>query len=220
MNITPDAEIVFSNGFITINRTLVASWIVMAVVIFIAIILRLNLTSNKNISKIQSFFELFVRFLEAQIKEAGGNVGFIYIFPVMSTLFLYILVSNLISLIPYFTSPTASLSTTLALSITVVFFSFAIGIKVKGFEFLKKYIKPTPFMLPFNVIGDVSSVVSLSFRLYGNIMSSGIILTILSQIKMVAFGLPILINLLSTLTGVIQTYIFFMLSMMLISLDE
>lgn len=221
MNITPDTIVFYKNGFFEINQTIISSWIVMVVIIIAALLFRIFLTNGKGITKIQNFFEMFTMIMEDQVKSIGGGEKcFKYVFPFMSTLFLYILVSNLISLIPRFVSPTSSLTTTVALAMCVFIFSFIVGFKVKGIKFLKKYIEPTPVMLPLNIISSCSTVVSLSFRLYGNIMSSWIIINILMQIKFLSLVLPVFVNLLGTISGVIQAYIFMMLSMIFVSVKD
>jgi F-type H+-transporting ATPase subunit a len=129
-------------------------------------------------------------------------------------LFLYTLTSNLISLLPFCESPTASLSTTVALAILVFLFAIFLGIREHGLDYLKKYVKPVFIMAPFNIIGEVSKLASLSIRLYGNIMSSYVITSILSEIAMLSIAFPVIINLLGLVSGVIQAYIFSMLSLM------
>lgn len=219
MKISSDQYIVYSNGFITINYTLIYSWVVMAILIILALILRSKITKEKEISTIQSIFETIISLIENQIKEIS-SAEFKMVFPFVATLFLYIVTSNLMGLIPSFRPPTESLSTTIALALIVTVYSFIVGFKAKGLGYLKKYLQPIFFMLPFNILGDFSRIISLSFRLYGNIMSSGIIVLILSQIKFLSIGIPIAINLLGFISGIIQAYIFSILSMIALSVDD
>ncbi len=223
MQITTDEAILFKSGFIVINNTLLYSWVVMAILIIIAFIFRrkfvFDIKKTENIGNLQLSLEALVQCIENQIKEITTR-SIEVIFPFMATLFLYIAVSNLISLIPFTESPTGSYSTTVALGISVFVFSTIYGFREKGFGYLKKFIEPVAFLLPLNIVGELSKVLSLTIRLYGNIMSSGVIITILSQIIFLSVGFPVVINLLGTITGVIQAYIFAILSMIFISVDN
>lgn len=224
MRITTDEAILFQNGFITINNTLLFSWIVMFILIILAVLLKKSISKDTQYkdkpTNLQNFFEALINTIETQIKQISDKKIEI-VFPFIATLFLYIVLSNLISLIPFVDSPTGSLSTTLALAISTFIFSIGFGIKDKGFfGYFKKYFKPIPLLLPLNVVSELSKIVSLSIRLYGNIMSSGVILIILSQITFLSTGFPVIISLLSTISGVIQAYIFAILSMITISSDS
>ena len=218
MNITTDSTIYFQHGFFKLNETILFSWIVMLILIVAATVLNICI-KRKKLSFIQNFFEALITTIEGQIKTINSkNVA--VVFPFIATLFIYILVANLISLIPNFESPTGSLSTTAAFAILTFLFSIVFGIKQKSFRgYLKSYFKPIAIMLPLNIIGQLSKVVSLSFRLYGNIMSSGAIIFILMSIPFLSVGFPVLINLLATISGVIQAYIFSILSLIAIASD-
>ena len=219
MNITTDAELYFQYGFFKVNATLLYSWIVMAILIIMAIFVNKSIRKN-GVSRLQNIFEALISTIDNQIKQIS-NRNIEIIFPFVATLFIYIITSNLISLIPTFESPTASLSTTLALAMCTFIFSVAIGIKENGvLKYIGSYFKPIALLMPLNVIGQLSKIISLSFRLYGNIMSSGAIIFILSNITFLSVGFPILISLLSTIGGVIQAYIFSILSMIAISSDN
>ncbi|MBR2141237.1 MAG: F0F1 ATP synthase subunit A [Rickettsiales bacterium] len=225
MNISTDDLVLFESGFVTINGTLIFSWIVMFIMVGTAILLRLQLNKNKNNyreepTKLQNFFESLVEVIEQQVKTISTKQIDV-VFPFIATLFMYILVSNLISLIPVLDSPTGSLSTTLALALSMFIFSIFVGIKDKGFYgYIKKYFKPVFLMLPLNIIGELSRIISLSMRLYGNIMSSGAVTFILTNISFLSIGFPIMIDLLGTISGIIQAYIFSILSMVAISSDD
>ena len=170
MIISTDEVILFEKGFFHINYTILFTWIVMAILILLAIITSMNIKNKKSVGKFENFFEVLLNLIEDQIKSIT-KVEFKLVFPVISTIFLFILVSNLISLIPNFQSPTGSLSTTFALMFVVLIFAMLVGIKSKGYkQYFSKYVKPVAFMLPLNIIGDIVSNFSLAFRLYGNIM--------------------------------------------------
>ncbi|MDR1499218.1 MAG: F0F1 ATP synthase subunit A [Rickettsiales bacterium] len=223
MNISTDENILFQKGFVVINGTLVYSWIVMFVLMVVACVVRWKLVKSvkdvKKISTIQIFFETMVSAVDTQLREISSR-GVETVFPFIATLFLYIIVSNLISLVPAMESPTGSLSTTLALALAMFIFSLAFGLREKGMGYFGKYFKPVPVMLPLNIFSDVSKIVSMSIRLYGNVMSASVILLIMSKITFLSMGFPILLNVLGIITGCIQAYIFSVLSMLSIAVDD
>lgn len=225
MRISTDELIIFENSFITINGTLLFSWIVMLILISVAVLIRIGLNKKNNdptseASTLQTSFEVLISTIESQIKTISSRKISIT-FPFIATLFIYIVVSNLIFIIPNFESPTGSLSTTAALAICMFIFSIGLGIKEKGFlGYFKKFFKPIPLLMPLNVISDLSRVVSLSMRLYGNITSTGAVIIIFSQIAFLAIGFPIMMDLLGVIGGVIQAYIFSILSLIAISSDN
>lgn len=223
MQITTDEHIFYKNGFFKVNQTILFSWVVMVILTLIAILINRKIKkkaiNDKNISVLQAAMELVMDFIENQIKS-GTSVGVNTIFPFVATLFLFIVFSNLISLIPFCYSPTGSLSTTLALSLVTFIFAIANGIREKGLKYFKKYFEPVFIMAPMNIVGDVSKVASMSIRLYGNVTSSSVIIAILSEIMFLSVGFPILINILSMISGVIQAYIFSTLAIMLMSLNN
>ena len=212
MNISTDELIFWKYGFININATIIYTWIVIAILTLASYLTRRSILHHNVIGKYENFFEILVEIIKDQIKSIT-ETGFDKVFPFVTCLFMFILTSNLISLIPSFYSPTASLSTTFALVLSVVIFSAFIGIKSKGLKkYLSKYTKPIKLMAPFIIVNDIISNFSMAFRLYGNIMSGGVIATILVNIKFLSVGLPIILNLLSLISGIIQAYVFSILS--------
>ncbi len=216
MKITPDQYIVWQDGFFKINHTILFTWFIMAVMIIVALILRAVLTHEKNIGKLQNFFEILITGIKDQV-EKMGKVDLNFVFPFIATIFIFILFSNLLQIIPFFHSPTASLSTTVALVVVVVSLGIIYGVKRVGvIGYLKKYIRPTVVMLPMNIISDISSNCALAIRLYGNIMSGMVIGAVVSQIAFLALGFPIFLSILSFISSVIQAYIFSILALVFI----
>lgn len=216
MEITPDKYIVFQNEFIKINHTILYTWLIMAVVLAFALTLRFLLTHGKDIGKLQNIFEVLITGIEGQINEMG-KVDLNYVFPFIATLFIFIAFGNLLQIIPFFESPNASLSTTVALVIMVVCMGIFYGVKRVGVVgYLKKYTKPSIVMLPMNIISDISSNCALAIRLYGNMMSGMIIGAVMSGVAFLAIGLPIFLNILSFITSIIQAYIFSILALVFI----
>ena len=220
MNITTDQFIIWENSFFKLNDTIFFTWLIMAVMIGVALVLRLFITNEKNFGKLQNFFEVFITGIEDQIKKMG-EVDIKKVFPFIATIFIFVLIANLLQLIPFFKSPTASLSTNIALVILVIIRGITYGIKRTGvLEYLKKYTRPTIFMLPMNIVSDIASNCALVIRLYGNIMSAMVIGAIVDGIAFLAFGFPIFLNILHFISGVLQAYIFSMLSLVFIMSSE
>lgn len=210
MNLTPDQTIFWSNGFITINLTIVTTWGVMLFMVIGAILVTRKLKTTHKISRWQCILEMIVTGINEQIKEVGLEnpeqyIGFI------GTLFLFIAVCNFWIVLPWYEPPTGSLSTTAALAIAVFLGVPFFGIQKSGFfAYLKTYIKPTFIMLPFNIISELSRTLALAIRLFGNIMSGGMIIAILLSIS--PLFIPIVMKALGLLTGMVQAYIFSILA--------
>jgi F-type H+-transporting ATPase subunit a len=161
-------------------------------------------------SRWQNLLEVVVQALRQQIAAATG-LDPIRFLPFIGTLFLFIALSNLLIVVPGYQPPTGSLSTTTALALCVLLAVPIYGIARRGLGgYLGKYLRPTPFMLPFNVIGEISRTIALAIRLYGNVMSGTVIVAIL--VGVAPFFFPVLIQLLGLLTGLIQAYIFAVLA--------
>lgn len=215
MNIDPSEIVYFEWGFVRITATLVFAWITTAVLVIGAFLLTRNLSSDAKISRKQNAVEALFTMIHGQISEISQGSSD-KILPFAGTLFLFILASVLLSLIPGFMSPSGSLNTTIALALCVFFAVPFYGISSQGLKgYLKDYLKPTWVMLPFNIISEISRAVSMAIRLYGNVMSSSIIVGILVTIVPLLF--PVALQLLGLLTGVIQAYIFAVLAVVYIS---
>jgi len=210
-----DTLIMFSVFGIPICATLFYTWVVMGVLVLLSWLATRHLKTTIKVSKFQTAMEMIVMTIRGQIKDASNDNPMKYL-PIMGTFFLFIALSNLMTIIPWFKAPTASLSTTGAFSLCVFFAVPYYGIKNAGIKkYLKKYIDPVPIMLPMNILSDFTSVFSLAFRLYGNVLSGAIIGSVL--IMLVPFLLPLPMQILGLLTGTIQAYIFALLSIVYVS---
>jgi F-type H+-transporting ATPase subunit a len=191
---------------VNLNLTIVYSWIVMVLIVGFSALASRNLHSGPQISRWQNLLETVVSAIRSQVRDMTQQDPDRYL-PFLGTLFLFILVSNVLSLVPGFQSPTGSLSTTSALAL-VVFFAVPIyGISKKGLiGYLRHYIQPTPIMLPFNIISELSRTLALAVRLFGNIMSGSMIVGVLLSIA--PLFVPVIMQALGLLIGVIQAYIF------------
>jgi F-type H+-transporting ATPase subunit a len=196
------------------------TWIVMAIFI-IAVLAMKKLEMIPR--GIQNFWEVTVRTLEDLVVETMGEEGRPY-FPFIATLALFILTCNLIGIIPYLQSSTNNLNTTLALALTSFVMTHYVGIKMHGFKYVKHFLGPVPWLipliLPIEIIGHLSRILSLSFRLFGNIMGEDLAIVILTLLVPWLVPLPMMV--LQVFTSFIQTLVFIMLAMMYIvgSLEE
>ena len=210
MRLSPDQLIYWQHGFFKLNATLVFTWAVMLVLVVGAKLITRYLTTEHQRSRWQNLLEIVVTAIVQQIKEVGLQdprryLGF------LGTLFLFVAMASLCTVIPGYEPPTGSLSTTTALALCVLVAVPVFGISGQGLRgYLKSYIEPTVIMLPFNIISEVSRTLALAVRLFGNMMSGAMIIAILLTIT--PFIFPIIMTALGLLTGMVQAYIFSILA--------
>lgn len=215
MEISPDAIILWQSGFLKINATILFTWLIMALLTIGSWLVTRNIKGALEMSRGQNVLEVIVEGVMGQIKEVSQQNPRPYL-AFIGTLFLFIVVSNVLAIVPGFQPPTGSLSTTAALALCVFLAVPIFGIRAQGLGgYLRQYIEPTPIMLPFNIIGELSRTLSLAVRLFGNMMSGGLIAAILLTIVPLFF--PVIMQALGLLTGVIQAYIFAILAMVYIA---
>ncbi len=215
MLINPDNIIFWQYAWFKINATLAFTWGVMILLALGSYLISRRLSVQAPRSYKQTMVETIITLINQQIHDISLQRPEKYL-PLIGTLFLFILLSNLLAIVPGFIPPTSSLSTTTALAICVFFAVPLFGIRQQGMlKYLKQYCRPSLLMLPFNIIGEFSRTLALAVRLYGNIMSGAVIAAIL--LSFVPFFFPIVMQLLGLLTGSIQAYIFSVLAMVYIS---
>ncbi|MBN1848162.1 MAG: F0F1 ATP synthase subunit A [Deltaproteobacteria bacterium] len=213
--ISPDQVVFLEWGFFQINATIVFTWGVIALLVIGSWLITRNLTTGTRIPRWQNLLEIVVDYMQKEIRQISQQQAGTYLYFV-GTLFLFIIVSNLLAVIPGYIVPTASLSTTTGLAICVFIAVPIYGILNRGFlGYLHQYIEPTPFMLLFNILGELSRTLALAVRLFGNMMSGMKVVAILLALAPLFF--PILMHALGLLTGVIQAYIFAVLAMVYIA---
>jgi F-type H+-transporting ATPase subunit a len=197
-------------GFFKLNGTIVFTWGLMFVMAVGSKLITRKLSTDLKRSRWQNFLEIVVTAIEKQIEDVGLRnpkryVGF------LGTLFLFVAVASLCTIIPGYEPPTGSLSTTAALALCVFVAVPLFGIKEQGLVgYLKSYAEPTVIMLPFNIISELSRTLALAVRLFGNMMSGVMIIGILLTIT--PFIFPIVMTALGLLTGMVQAYIFSILA--------
>ena len=210
MRLSPDQWIFWQHGFAKINATLVFTWGLMFFLALGSKLVTRKLSSTSERSRWQNLLEIVVTGIQNQIQEVGLEnpkkyLGF------LGTLFLFVAASSLCTILPGFEPPTASLSTTVALALCVFVAVPFYGIEDRGiWGYLKSYAEPTPIMLPFNLISELSRTLALAVRLFGNMMSGAMIVGILLTIT--PFLFPIVMTALGLLTGMVQAYIFSILA--------
>lgn len=133
---------------------------------------------------------------------------------------MFLLLSNWLGIIPYLEEPTKDLNTPLSLGIMGFAIAHYAGIKSKGFkEYAKEYFQPMFFMMPLNLIGELSKIVSISFRLFGNIMGGAIIILVVSYLTYSVILPPFLNAFFGLFVGTIQAFVFTMLTLVYISVQ-
>ena len=215
MDISPDQVIYWEWGVVKLNATLVFSWVAMAVLTGGAWLITRNLRLAPRSARWQILWEVVVTQILDQIEEASLQDPRRYL-PFIGTLFLFIVTCNTLGVIPGFEAPTASITTTAALAGCVFVAVPVFGIVNRGVGgYFKNYIQPTPLMLPFNLIGEISRTLALAVRLFGNILSGNLIVAILLSLAPLFF--PVIMQAFGLLIGVIQAYVFAVLALVYIA---
>ncbi len=223
-------------GDFLISETLVISWLVMLIITCLCIFLTRNL-KVENISKRQAVAEMIVEAANNLVRKNTGGNKFDKLIPFVGALFATSIVSNLISLVGL-RSPTADLSTEAAWAVVVFIMITATKIKTAGVGgYLKGFTTPIPVMTPFNILSELATPVSMACRHFGNILSGivingliyeslalasaalfGIFSRTLAQIPILDVGLPAILSFyFDWFTGVMQAFIFTMLTIMYIA---
>jgi len=214
-DLTPDHVILWRWRFFTLNATILYTWLIMALLTVGAWLATRRLATGPPISRWQNFLEVMVSSIRAQIQEISNQSPDPYV-PFVGTLFLFIVVANVLTIVPGYLPPTGSLSTATALAICVFVAVPLYGIVRQGLlGYLRNYVRPSMLMLPFNVLGELSRTLALAVRLFGNVMSGTKVAAILLAIAPLFF--PMVLQALGLLTGVIQAYIFAVLAMVYIA---
>jgi len=213
--ISPDQVILFTWHFITINATLVYTWLIMGLLVFGSVIVTRNLSTDRTMSRWQNLLEVIVGGIRSEIRDVVREDVDVY-FTFIGTLFLFILASNIFTFIPGYVAPTSSLTTTATLAILVFFAVPIYGIAKQGIlEYLKEYFRPIFIFFPFHVMGELSRTLALAVRLFGNLMSHEKVIAILLAVTPLFF--PVVMQVLGLLIGLIQAYIFDVLAMVYIA---
>ena len=216
----------FEHPFFTLNKvTLINTWLVLGIILIGGLCIRFVVTRSKGITS--HLFVLFIATFKEQIEQTLGFFSLNH-FSFIVALFVYIMLCNSISLIPGATEPTEDLNTTLSLGIISFFYIQFYAIKTHGLlAYIKEYFSPFFIMLPLNIIGKLATIISMSFRLFGNIFGGATIASIyysllgsrpLFEFLGIFTGLNLLIIMFfGIFEGLIQAFVFCMLSMTYLS---
>lgn len=197
------------------SETIITTWIIMAALIIFALVVRHKLKKFKDVpdTRFQNFVEMIV---ESMDNFVAGNMGekYRYFGNWFFGVFAFILISNLSGLLG-FRAPTADLGTTAALALTTFVLIHFMGIITGKLGYFKGYFEPVPFLVPLNIISEIATPVSLSFRLFGNLLGGTIIMGLVYTIPMVIrVWIPAFLHIyFDVFSGCLQTFIFVMLSM-------
>jgi F-type H+-transporting ATPase subunit a len=191
-------KVVFEPWGIPIRNTVISTWALIAMVVVAVLIAR---------KKAPVILEMLIDIVEGIAKDYIKGPPEIYV-PFLGTLIVFIAVANLSGIIPLMATPTRDINTPLALALVSLLGVFAYGIKVKGIGgFLKGYATP---MTIFDIIGYVSRTMSLTLRLFGNVIGSEIIVAVLFTLMPV--GVPLIMVAMGSISGVLQAYVFTVLT--------
>ena len=200
-------QVVFTIFGLEITDTVVSTWVMMLLIIILAIIIK---QFKPDIG------EMIIEFINSIISTVmPENEDVTKYLPILGTLGIFLLFGNIFSIFPRMVSPTANINTTIALSIIVFFVVHVYGVREKGlWGYIKDLANPI-FILPLEIIGQFSRTLSLAVRLFGNILSTDLIVAIV--FSLIPFIAPLILTALGMLTGILQAYIFLVLASLYIA---
>lgn len=196
------------------GQVILASWFVIAVLLIASILATRKI--DKIPSGFQNFMEYALEFIRDLVKNQIGEKEYRSWVPFIGTLFLFIFVANWSgALVPWkiihlpegeLAAPTNDINTTVALALLTSLAYFYAGLKKQGLAYFAKYVKPTPILLPINILEDFTKPLSLSFRLFGNILADELVVSVL--VFLVPLFIPLPLMALGLFASAIQALIF------------
>ena len=210
MELSLDQWVLWQRGPVLLNATILYTWLVMALLVIGSWLITRRLSTGARISRWQNLLEVLVGGMREQIRQISQQDPGLYL-PFIGTLFVFISVSNLLTILPGYHPPTYSLSTTAGLAICVLVAVPVYGIAQQGaLGYLSHYLKPTFLMLPFHILSELTRTLALAVRLFGNVMSGALLGAILLAVVPLFF--PLVMQLLELLIGQVQAFIFAVLA--------
>jgi F-type H+-transporting ATPase subunit a len=207
------ADVVFQLGPIQITNTVVTTWVIMGAIAVFSWLLTRRLQIQPG--WVQTAAEGVVSTIEESIRGIAPRYVD-HLLPFVGTLWLFLIIANLSGLIPGVHSPTRDLSATSALAILVFLSVHWFGIRTQGVKsYLRHYLKPSPIMLPFHIISEITRTIALAVRLFGNMMS--LEMTALLILLVAGFLAPIPILMLHIIEALVQAYIFGLLALIYVA---
>jgi F-type H+-transporting ATPase subunit a len=204
---------IFAIGPVVIKNTVIITWFVMAFIIVASYLITRRLSIKPGV--FQEIFEAIIESAEKTIKDTLPVSPWTVI-PFITTLWIFIGASNLIGLIPGFMTPTSDINTTVAFAIISYSMMHVFGLKTMGLKnYLKHYTEPSWILLPIHFLAELTRTIALAIRLFGNMLSGDMIAIILLGIA--GFLVPVPFSLLHIVIGIIQAYIFGILTLVFIA---
>lgn len=205
--------VLFEIAGLKINGSVVMTWAIMFLLVTVVLVVTRELRSDP--AGLQTILEGGVTVMEDAIEDVlPGRTALV--FPFVATLWIFILIANLIGLVPGLSSPTSDLSVTAALAVLVFLSVHWFGIRAQGWKkYFKHYLAPNPIMLPFHLISELSRTVALAVRLFGNVMSLEIAAVLVLMVAGLLVPVPLLM--LHIVEALIQAYLFGMLALIYIA---
>lgn len=195
---------------------IIMSWVVIALLVLLALWLRRGLRQpvEEKPTRTQAALDTLIGLLKGQLADNFSSERLaIMMFPFVSTLFLYVLFSNWLGVVPYMTSPTQDINVTFGLALSVFVISHVLAIRFRGIRrWLKGFTEPYAFMLPINLVGEIAKPLSHAFRLFGNILAGTFLVTVI-MVKFMPIALPPVLSIVFGLFfGAIQAFVFAILA--------
>ena len=201
-------DIIFRLGGVPIDRAVATTWAIMALLTALAWLGTRRASTDAGV--LQTALEIVVETLEDQLREIFNRDPWPYL-PMLGTLFLFLVLANLSAVVPGMKPPTGHIETPAALAGFVFLSVHYFGISSRGLpNYVLRYLKPNPILMPLNVLAEVTRTFSLMVRLFGNMMSHEFVIAIV--VFLAGLFLPIPFMLLGILIGLIQAYIFSVLA--------
>jgi len=200
-------QVVFYLFGLPITDTVISTWVMMVIIITVAFLIRkFQPTAGEMIVEM-------INNIVSSVMPEDTNVS--KYLTILGTLAVFLVLANIFSIFPLMVSPTANLNTTIALAVVVFFAVHFYGIREKGlWQYLKDFANPV-FILPLEIVSQFSRTLSLAIRLFGNILSTDLVVAIV--FSLIPFLVPLPLAALGMLTGVLQAYIFLVLASLYIS---
>ena len=203
----------FDLGSVHIGPTVLTTWFIMLLLGGCAGLATRRLSVEAP-SRVQVLLEGIVGTMEEAIAAVAPDNAR-RLLPFVGTLWIYVVVANLIGLVPGLSSPTADLSETAALALLVFGSVHWFGIRKNGWQYFRHYLAPSPVLLPFHLLSEISRTIALAMRLFGNMMS--LELAVLLVLLVAGLFAPIPLLLLHIVEALVQAYIFGMLALIYIA---
>lgn len=206
-------EVLLRLGPVEVTATVAFTLVVSALLIAFALFVRYSVRRGPSAWQVAA--ESLVEHLEGIMRDMSGGDPRPYT-PLVVTLALFIAAANLLGLIPGLRAPTADFSTTAALAVVVFLAVPFYGIRARGLRgYLKHYLEPSPFLLPLEIVTEFSRTLALAVRLFGNMVSEELVIAVLLSIAGLLVPVPLMM--LAVLTGIVQAYIFAVLTVVYLS---